>query len=121
MAYTKFNEDLVNVIRSLSDTPTLSASELKLAFDTAAMNLAEYLNDTLVDELDVNESLVEESIEDMQEDIELQSDALDAHAENTTLHILSSERELWNNKQKKISYGSSDPTGGVDGDIYIQI
>ena len=134
MAYTKFNTDLVNIIRSLPDAPTLSATELKIAFDRGSMNLAEYLNSTLTDEIESKDYCFEvaiEQISDLVESINSTVDALNSsvnsllesynsHKANTS-HINSSERTLWNSKQKKITYGTSAPTGGTDGDIYIQI
>lgn len=50
------------------------------------------------------------------------------HENNSTRHITSDERTAWNGKQdalpvenrRKITYGTADPSGGSDGDIYLQ-
>ncbi|KIL79604.1 tail fiber protein [Bacillus badius] len=56
------------------------------------------------------------------------NDALVTHSADETLHLKAAEREKWNGKQdalpvenrRKITFGTTDPTGGVDGDIYFQ-
>ena len=134
MAYTKFNSDLVNIIRSLPDAPTLSATELKIAFDKGSMNLAEYLNSTLTDEIESKDYSFEVAIERIDSLVQAINNTVNLlnSSVNSLLtsynlhkssasHISSSERALWNSKQKKITYGVSAPTGGTDGDIYIQI
>jgi len=53
---------------------------------------------------------------------------LNAHIADNIKHITSTERTKWNNKQdalpaertRRITYGTSPPSGGNDGDIYIQ-
>lgn len=51
MALTKLTDNL-NVIQSLADKPTETASELKEAFDTAGNAIKDYINDTLTTEVD---------------------------------------------------------------------
>jgi hypothetical protein len=53
---------------------------------------------------------------------------VDTHSADDTAHITAAERTTWNNKQdalpieqkRKITFGTADPTGGSDGDIYFQ-
>jgi hypothetical protein len=47
---TKLTEDL-NIIQSLNDTPTESASELKAKFDEAGNTIKTFINDTLIEEI----------------------------------------------------------------------
>lgn len=42
------------------------------------------------------------------------------HANNSTIHITSAERTAWNAKQKVITSGTANPSGGSNGDIYLQ-
>ena len=50
MALTELTQNL-NAIQSLPDQPTLTADELKAEFDKSANLIKEYLNDTLLSEL----------------------------------------------------------------------
>lgn len=51
-----------------------------------------------------------------------------SHFADNTRHITATERTTWNAKQdalssenrRKITYGTADPSGGADGDIYLQ-
>lgn len=55
-------------------------------------------------------------------------DTLATHTKDNTKHITSDERAKWNGKQnelpienrRKITFGTREPAGGVDGDIYFQ-
>jgi hypothetical protein len=51
MSLTKLTDNL-NIIQSLADKPTETASELKEAFDTAGNAIKNYINATLTDEID---------------------------------------------------------------------
>ena len=52
----------------------------------------------------------------------------DEHLADDVIHITSAERTNWNGKQsalpvenrRKITFGTADPTGGSNGDIYFQ-
>lgn len=56
------------------------------------------------------------------------NDVLVAHKADNTSHITASERTAWNQKQdalpaenrRKITFGTEEPSGGSDGDIYLQ-
>lgn len=53
---------------------------------------------------------------------------LEEHKADNIRHITSTERNTWNNKQnalpvenrRKITFGTANPSGGSDGDIYFQ-
>lgn len=53
---------------------------------------------------------------------------LEEHKADNVKHITSTERDTWNNKQnvlpienrRKITFGTANPSGGSDGDIYFQ-
>lgn len=51
MSFTKFNSDM-NIISALDDSPALSASELKKKFDEGGIEIKEFLNETLIPEID---------------------------------------------------------------------
>ena len=63
MALTTFDKDM-NIIAALDDEPNdvggLSAAELKAKFDEGGLSLKEYLNNTLLPEIDVNFALKSE-------------------------------------------------------------
>lgn len=56
------------------------------------------------------------------------NDALTTHSADDAVHVQPGEREKWNGKQdslpqenrRRITFGVTEPTGGVDGDIYFQ-
>lgn len=112
MALPELTENL-NIIQSLPNKPTEEANELKIKFDEAGNIIKVYLNDTLLPAI---ETLISESKISIENTLESES----------TIKALSALqgknlKDLINTKQDKISYGSEIPTGGNDGDIYIQI
>lgn len=52
MAITKINESNKGIISALSDQPPLTASEIKSKFDRASDSIINYINDTLVPEVE---------------------------------------------------------------------
>ena len=68
----------------------------------------------------LNEKIVEPAIELAQK--------VNSHLNDDVSHITSAERAYWNSKQdalpvenrRKITFGTADPVGGEDGDIYFQ-
>jgi hypothetical protein len=88
MKLTKLTADLA-VIAKLPDSPTETAASLKAKFDQAPRAIGDYLNRTLLPELDEALSAIEESV------------------------------ALIDGKQDRITVGTSAPVGGADGDIYI--
>lgn len=61
-------------------------------------------------------------------DSKASNETVNAHLGDDTKHIQVGERENWNGKQdnlpienrRKITFGTANPSGGVDGDIYFQ-
>lgn len=88
MNLTKCTADLA-VIAKLPDSPTETAASLKAKFDQGPRAIGDYLNGTLVPELDEALTAVEEAV------------------------------ALIDGKQDKITVGTSAPSGGTDGDLYI--
>jgi hypothetical protein len=88
MKLTKLTADLA-VIAKLPDSPTETAASLKAKFDQGPRAIGDYLNKTLLPELDEVATAVEEAV------------------------------ALIDGKQDKITVGTSAPAGGADGDIYI--
>ena len=48
------------------------------------------------------------------------SDAREPTSHDNTKHSTNYEPELNADQKRKITYGTADPTGGSDGDIYLQ-
>lgn len=88
MKLTKLTADLA-VIAKLPDSPTETAASLKAKFDQGPRAIGEYLNGTLVPQLDESLTAVEEAV------------------------------ALIDGKQDKITVGTTAPSGGADGDLYI--
>ncbi len=98
MKLTKLSADLA-VITKLADSPTETAAELKAKFDQAPRAIGDYLNGTLLPEIEEALALVDEQV---QTSIQPQIQALDQA------------------KQPRIGIGTWVPSGGNDGDIYIR-
>lgn len=62
MSLTKFNESVTNH-QSLPDKPTLSSAELKTLWDKAGVDIKNYLNQILTEELDSKESNLRQLIQ----------------------------------------------------------
>ncbi len=88
MKLTKLTADLA-VIAKLPDSPTETAASLKAKFDQGPRAIGDYLNKTLLPQLDESLTAVEEAV------------------------------ALIDGKQDRITVGTSAPAGGADGDIYI--
>ena len=127
----------VNVVRDLPDEPSMSAAELKAAFDGAAENVKGWINNVFIPELD--EALAKKQgvvsgaassimAGDLNTERALVSDSYGkiAVSEVTSLELerligLSENVQTQINAlQSKITTGTSAPSGGEDGDIYIQ-
>lgn len=92
MKLTKLTADL-SVIAKLPDSPTETAASLKAKFDQGPKAIGDYLNQTLLPQLDDSLAAVESAVEEAV--------------------------ALIDGKQNKITVGTSAPVGGSDGDIYI--
>ena len=128
MALNLCNAD-VYVVRDLLNTPTQTVDELKAAFDGGAQNLKDWLNATFIPELDsakqdtikftgFNKVLI------INNDGEIAESTITAtelnQLEGLTSNVQTQINSLNSEKQKKITYGTSAPSGGSNGDIYIQ-
>lgn len=117
----------VTVVQSLPDTPAISAEALKIAFDGSAANIVLWLNTTFIPELEAIFDGKQNKLSNLSNDKVIVS-SNDSIAESTItadeLNALSGisaniQNQL-NTLQGKITYGSSAPSGGNNGDIYIQ-
>lgn len=110
MRFTAISNDMdMRYVRNLSNTPTQEPDELKLVFDQAGIDLKNYINDTLISELEQNVPLV-----------------VDDLATGGTAAALSAEQgknlnTVLAGKQKAfLAIGPDQPPGGVDGDIWLR-
>ncbi|MCI8587834.1 MAG: hypothetical protein HFJ49_04405 [Clostridia bacterium] len=111
MSLTKLEKNL-NIIQSLPNKPALEAEDLKKEFDKAGNEIKDYINNVLTKEIEelVNKSKIEI-------DNTLASTSIDKALSANQGRILKEELDK---KQKSISTGTDTPTGGENGDIYIQ-
>lgn len=119
MSLTKLTENL-NIISSLPEKPTLTPSALQAVFDEAGNAIKDYLNNTLTGEV---ESLINTTVQANKTTVE------NVLTSTSTTNALSSAQGkvlkdlvdgLDSSKQNAISIGTSEPSGGNNGDIYIQ-
>lgn len=115
MSLTKLNNNL-NTIQSLPNRPTLEAETLKAEFDKSGNLIKDYINNTLTEEV---EELVQDSILSAKTPIEnsLTNISTDKALSALQGKILKDEVDT---KQKNITRGTATPSGGSNGDIYIQ-
>lgn len=119
MRLTKLTENL-NKISSLPDKPTLQSDELKAVFDEAGNIIKDYINNVLIDEI---EKTISEEIKNSKVKVEnvLTSTSIVNALSSAQGKILKDLIDgLTNSKQKKITSGTSAPSGGSNGDVYIQ-
>lgn len=127
----------VNVVRDLPDEPSMSAAELKAAFDGAAENVKKWINNVFIPELDEALDKKQGSVSGAASSI-MTSDlsagkvlVSDSSGKIAASEITSAELEKLsglsanvqtqiNEMQSKITTGTASPSGGSDGDIYIQ-
>lgn len=111
MSLPTLNENL-NIHQSLPDKPALNAEELKQEFDKAPNLIKEYLNGTLLPQIDTL------MVNLQNKDISLET------ALNTTNSIVNQAVNtlsgLKNGATTKISSGTSVPASLADGEIYLQ-
>lgn len=111
MELTKFTKNVSNH-QSQPDKPALTATQLKALFDKAPEDIKDYLNNTLLPELEEFLNKIPTS-SDIVNDVTVGGENKVASAESV--------KELNNAKQNKISYGTSVPTSLEEGEIYLQI
>lgn len=123
-----------NVISALADAPALTASELKAKFDEAGTGIKGYINNTLISDINstitstantINGTITTNQTSNNNRLTALEGDMTTAKSNITTLQgnvttINGQISTLSSGKQKVITSGTSAPSGGSDGDIYIQ-
>lgn len=121
----------VNVIRQLADEPSLTSAELKAAFDEAAQNIKDWLNDEFIPclrtEFDTKQDLIQLepnsaiAVDENGNIAEAQVSVNElSYLSGITANVQTQLDQLEAAKQPKITYGTTSPTGGSNGDIYIQ-
>ena len=122
MALTKLTENL-NVHQSLPDKPALSADELKIKFDEAPNKIKDYLNETLVKELDSIVSSLQTkdtNIEKIATDGKKIANDASTSITNLTTQVNKLLDEIKTGAKTKISKGKNVPTSLEEGEIYFQ-
>lgn len=110
----------VNNIQALSDKPNtadgLTAQQLKEKFDKAGGDIKEYINGTLIPEVEGYLNQAKTHIENLEENAVLDNDSRlsDSRTCNNTF-----DNYLIARSNLKISYGNSLPATGEDGDIFF--
>lgn len=123
MSLPKLTENL-NKVSSLPEKPTLQPEELQAVFDQAGNLIKDYINNTLTGAI---ESLITTTVNASKTTVENNltststTNAL-ASAQGKVLNdrITTEVNTLNTQKQKKITRGTEAPSGGEDGDYYIQ-
>lgn len=118
MAITELTENM-NIHQSLPDKPALSAEELKVEFDKAANLIKEYLNGTLLVELN---SLIN-VLQNKDVTIESTLNSLQTIVNEATTNITNIQNTTSNLKSgatTKITIGSSVPSSLENGEVYFQ-
>ena len=129
MTLTEFSKN-INYIQTLPDQPTETAEELKQKFDQAGNDIKNFLNETLTKEIDeliskLNSSKI--SLSMIVNDLTTGGENKVASANTVVLlnnaitDIESTIEELGTGATINISTGTATPTGGTNGDIYIQV
>lgn len=110
--------DNIKVIQNLQDQPSLPAADLKIEFDKGANLVKEYINNTLIDELDTFIATTNTSISNKQNKVEGVYDNNIGCLAGMSLNI---KTEL-DGKQKIITSGTAakEDANGNDGDIYLR-
>ncbi len=130
MSLTKCSAN-ANVISGLQDAPSLTAFELKGKFDAAGRQIVDYLNNTLTEQVDEQLDVMQEAIGR----IPVVVDSLDSNDMSAALSAAQGKElaarveqavdaaeeavALIDGKQDRIAMGTSAPSGGYDGQIYI--
>lgn len=115
MSLTKLTDNL-NKVGSLQDKPTLQPEELKDVFDEAGNIIKDYINEILTVEI---EKLVNDTAKSNKTTVE------NVLTSTSTINALSAAqgtllKGLIDKMQERMTRGTNAPTGGEDGDIYIQ-
>ena len=133
MAITQCTVD-TSVISQLADKPALTSAELKASFDSAGTGIKNYINNTLISNIGTEITSAVNTLgatvtsnqtanntrfnTDEGYITTLQGKMTTVEGNITTIN--SNISSLSSGKQKTISVGTTTPTGGSNGDIYIQ-
>lgn len=115
MAITQCTAD-TSAVSNLPDAPALTPAELKAVFDKGGTEIKNYINNTMIG--DINTSITSSA-----NTINATISANDTIYGNRMTAIegdITTLQTSVSGKQKTISVGSTTPTGGSNGDIYIQ-
>lgn len=113
---TKFTEDM-NKVSSLADQPTITSTALKAKFDEGGQKIKEYLNGTLVDEVQDAFQDLEGEIQDALEQIQTLLDALTAENisyDNTSSGMTATNVQAGIDELKGITNSLSTSIGSVN-------
>ena len=105
-----------NNISQLPDEPALSPTELKAEFDQAGTDLKNYINNSLI--TDVNQT-VNTAVNGLSTTITSNQTSNNTRFTTIEGNITTLTNSI-KGKQKTITSGTSAPSGGSNGDIYIQ-
>lgn len=132
MALTELTSNL-NIHQSLPDQPALTADELKEEFDKAGNLIKEYLNDTLLSELNViitnlqnKNTSIDGTISNLQRIVgeattniaSIQSSI--SNINNSITNIQNKTNSYKSGANTKITIGSSVPSSLENGEVYFQ-
>jgi N-methylhydantoinase B/oxoprolinase/acetone carboxylase alpha subunit len=119
MSLPKLNDNL-NKVSSLPEKPTLTSAELQAVFDEAGNIIKDYLNNTLTGAI---ETLITTTVNANKTVVEntLTSTSITSALASAQGKVLNERiTTVASGKQKIIDKGTEVPSGGEDGDIYIQ-
>lgn len=118
MALTELTANL-NIHQSLPDKPALTAEELKTEFDKAGNLIKEYLNDTLLNELNsliANLQNKDVSLENLTTNLQ---NIVNEATSNISI-LQTTVNNLKSGATTKITIGSGVPSSLENGEIYFQ-
>ena len=111
----------VNNIQALSDRPNtadgITAQQLKEKFDKAGADIKDWANNTLIEELETYINMLKSHIETLENAGYVTND--DSRLTNSRQCNNSFDNYLTARSNLKITYGSSLPESGEDGDIFF--
>lgn len=119
-----------NAISQLADKPALTTAELKAEFDKAGTGIKNYINNTMIG--DINASITS-AVNTLGTTVTNNQTANNTRFNTDEGYITTLQGKMTtvegnittlttsvNGKQKTITVGTSTPSGGSNGDIYIQ-
>ena len=122
MSLTKLTENL-NKVGSLANRPTLQPEDLKKIFDESDNIIKDFINEILIPEIEKLVSDTAKANKTTVENVLTSTSTTNAlsSAQGTLLKgLIDTLTFTVNGKQKVITRGTATPSGGSNGDIYIQ-